>query len=647
VPDLFPRTKLTLAMPDGALREPRLWVERFCLYADGDKPFREITLKPGLNIIWSPDARNEQDSIGHGAGKTTFCRLLRFCLGEKSFGSDVQEERIKSSFPTGKVGVELHLDGERWAIVRHFRRYSRDTILRGGTLEQAFSGEHDTETMATFISAVQDTFFVGVHELFPKKVNPEEVWGAALAWLSRDQECRFDGALDWRHAHTESESPIRNLKLEERSQVARALLGCISSDEADLDDSSGASSPSPAEVEADRLLWGIARIQQRLAAALGSDVALGIGELDLDLLEHTVRDRFPNLPSLQISAVRRARQNAFSTLQRATQRLRELESSLNAHLRTHAATEALLAQKRGVVDHYASSITISENPACRVCAVPLDRIFEEGCPCSTADADIEAVRRRHELAVSEVGALEVQVTSSKKALTALELSVEREKSTEHNAQQAFKDAENAEDQALQSSTDGDRLFNQLESLKSLVHDHQACLSQIAEEGKEKAKRTQRLKILRADSRAVIQRLSARFDDVIRELFPGEVSGAVSLDGAKLELTVGPGERSTAAIDSWKAVAFDLSALTLACEGTAQLPPWLLHDSPREADLGESIYARLFSFVASLEGTVQFQYIVTTTTPPPEDMQKLPHLRATLKGGPPSERLLKCDLGESV
>ena len=292
MPDLFPRTKLTLAMPDGALSEPRFWVERFCLYADGNEPFREITLKPGLNIIWSPDARNEQDSIGHGAGKTTFCRLLRFCLGEKSFGSDMQEDRIKSSFPTGKVGLELHLDGERWAIVRHFRRHRRDAILRGGTLEQALSGEHDTENMATFVSCVQDAFFAGVHELFPKKVSQEEVWGAALAWLSRDQECRFDGALDWRHAQTDSESPVRNLKLEERSQVARALLGCISSDEADLDDASGASTPSPSEVEADRLLWGIARIQQRLAAALGSDVSLGIGELDLDLLEHTVRDRF-------------------------------------------------------------------------------------------------------------------------------------------------------------------------------------------------------------------------------------------------------------------------------------------------------------------------------------------------------------------
>ena len=376
-------------------------------------------------------------------------------------------------------------------------------------------------------------------------------------------------------------------------------------------------------------------------------MSLGIGELDLDLLEHTVRDRFPNLPSLQIAAVRRARQNAFSALQRATERLRELEHDLNTHLRIRTGIETLLVQKRGVVDHYASSITISENPACRVCAVPLDRIFEEGCPCSTVDTDLEVVRERHELAVTEVGTLEAEVLDSKKTLTALDSTVLQAKSAEQDAAQTFRAADAAEEEALQASTDGDRLLDQLESLKRLVRDHLDCLSQIAEDGETKAERTQRLRILRANSRLVIQKLSNRFDDVLRELFPGEVTGAVSLDGAELELTVGPGERSTAAIDSWKSVAFDLSALTLACEGAAQLPPWLLHDSPREADLGESIYARLFSFVASLEGTVQFQYIVTTTTPPPEDMQKLPHLRATLKGGPPSERLLKCDLGEFV
>src|SRR3546814_14292796 len=62
-------------------------------------------------------------------------------------------------------------------------------------------------------------------------------------------------------------------------------------------------------------------------------------------------------------------------------------------------------------------------------------------------------------------------------------------------------------------------------------------------------------------------------------------------GLSLKVQMG-GERSTAAIDSLKIVAFDLSALMMTIEGQTRLGGFLLHDSPREADLGRSIYNRL-------------------------------------------------------
>ncbi len=74
-----------------------------------------------------------------------------------------------------------------------------------------------------------------------------------------------------------------------------------------------------------------------------------------------------------------------------------------------------------------------------------------------------------------------------------------------------------------------------------------------------------------------------------------------IDGKGITLKVSQGgERSTAAIESLKVVAFDIAVLILALEGAASLPTFLLHDSPREADLGQSIYDRLFRFIQSLE-----------------------------------------------
>jgi hypothetical protein len=146
---------------------------------------------------------------------------------------------------------------------------------------------------------------------------------------------------------------------------------------------------------------------------------------------------------------------------------------------------------------------------------------------------------------------------------------------------------------------------------------------------------------------VVSDLSRKFDAVMRELVPADISGKVVLDGLGMQLKVElGGERSTAAIDSWKVVVFDLATLVMTIEGRARLFGFLLHDSPREADLGISLYARLFDFARTLERfgpSPLFQYIVTTTTEPPLEYRQEPWLRLTLRGAPAAERLLRADL----
>src|SRR3546814_2072455 len=91
---------------------------------------------------------------------------------------------------------------------------------------------------------------------------------------------------------------------------------------------------------------------------------------------------------------------------------------------------------------------------------------------------------------------------------------------------------------------------------------------------------------RAAASNVIQALSTRFDAVLHEFLPGIGAGEIKLDGKGLSLKVQMGgERSTAAIDYLKIVAFDISALMMTIEGQTRLGGLLLHDSTREADLG--------------------------------------------------------------
>jgi hypothetical protein len=131
--------------------------------------------------------------------------------------------------------------------------------------------------------------------------------------------------------------------------------------------------------------------------------------------------------------------------------------------------------------------------------------------------------------------------------------------------------------------------------------------------------------------------------------PDGVEGTVKLDGNGLKVDAqfaGRGEVSTAALDSLKIVAFDLAALHMAIEEKADLPAFLVHDSPREADLDGQLYERLFGLLHQWEessGAPCFQYIVTTTTAPPKELQSETYVRLQMSSTPPAMRLFRRDL----
>jgi hypothetical protein len=78
---------------------------------------------------------------------------------------------------------------------------------------------------------------------------------------------------------------------------------------------------------------------------------------------------------------------------------------------------------------------------------------------------------------------------------------------------------------------------------------------------------------------------------------------------------------------------------------------LVHDSPREADLGARIYRSFIRFVAGLQehfGSADlcpFQYVLTTTTPPPQELRSSDAIKLRLDAGKVSELLLRRNVGE--
>jgi len=262
------------------------------------------------------------------------------------------------------------------------------------------------------------------------------------------------------------------------------------------------------------------------------------------------------------------------------------------------------------------------------------------------DADLEATRRRQEQNKQELQQQESRLRADR----------ERRDQIQHELVPAQSDAEALRRRVVEVEAIRDARSDAWFKTRRLIDDvnrlEESLLAQEqrhrrAEEltGELDQKRAMTAAFREAQA-SVFYRLSRFFGAIIHEMAGPNAGGKVALDGNGLKLSVElGGERSTAAIDSLKVIAFDLAVMCMSIEGDLPLPAFLVHDSPREADLGLSVYHRLFHLVRHLEPKESlplFQYIVTTTTRPPNELSDKPWLRETL-GGATEARLLKRDL----
>ncbi len=113
----------------------------------------------------------------------------------------------------------------------------------------------------------------------------------------------------------------------------------------------------------------------------------------------------------------------------------------------------------------------------------------------------------------------------------------------------------------------------------------------------------------------------------------DVEGSIRFRGRQIRPTLVHNiDLTSAALETLKIICFDLAALISSVEGQGEHPRFLLHDGPREADMDAELYQRLFLLAAELQDAngsapANFQYIVTTTEPPPETLQTTPWLLA--------------------
>ncbi len=652
--ELFERQALSVTPADDT-SQPRFWFRRLVIYAEPWSVVRKIDLRPGLNIIWSPDpaepdSRGERKGAtapGHGAGKTLVCRLLRYCVGEANFAPEVQRTKIARSFREGRVGAELVIDGMPWAVVRSIGVMPFDMVREGKTLDEAIAGTIESTGISSFVGMLASQILTAPIAALISN-NAEQAWLATLEWLARDQECRFGKVAEWRSASSESGSP--KLSVGRATNVVRALVGAITPAEQRLEQQAG-------EIEKQRELagrnigrldWGIARSIPRISKFV--DLLVGElpgGELVVPRLRKAVADKIARVGTVntqgQFSSVESLEATHEDARAEATRIEREI-ADLNVKQKTAELMIKMIAKE---APGLSARIDDAETPLCPFCDVPVDRALAEGCKLSHKLPDLVTLRRRREEAEKDLREQRKVVEEAKAAIEELKPRLAAAREVREEGWKSVLIARRLQKERSDAWYGARRAGDDINDLQDLFASKTDAEIEIAALDARLAQTRESAATERNQHADVFLRLERHFDPLVRRLLGSDAIGHLSHDGNGLHLTVElGGDRSTPAIDSVKILAFDLAAMCRAMEGATHLPALLIHDSPREADLGLSIYHELFRLVVQLESigpAPLFQYIVTTTTRPPDELSVEPWLRLTVHGSPAQERLLGKDL----
>lgn len=652
-PDLFERTALSVNPPPG-VTQPALWVRRLTIWRASGDPVRTIELRPGLNFVWSPDPADvegprEAGDLGHGAGKTLFCRLLRYCLGEDRFAPEAQRLSIGSAFLNGWVSAEVMLNGALWGVLRPLGIGRGHFSVEGVLPEQLFDRLDKPTGMSPLRQAIEAQILTSDVAMRMPGLSAHDAWHVALAWLTRDQECRFDHVLDWRSADSDSESPVRAMSRGRLQDAMRVLIGAISAEEIVLQESVSAKTEAHKAQLQDvaRRQWSCERSRRGIIGVLGlKPDEVPEGKLGIESLQHAARRHLskvsqvsPDVDVSNLGDLRQRYRDAEKRVSDLTNKLAGLEGSLLPH-------QELLRQYRSELPFSSVHVREAEAPLCPICEVPIDRARAEGCKLSHKLPDPAKLKQQHEALTKKIGDQQAVVADVQSTIASLHQQLPPARASRDSIRQALGKAEKLNDQRSSAWFKSRRILDDIKRLGSDWDEWELARRQVSETAEQIEADRERLSAFRDRQAIVFDRLSARFDAIIRVTVGSSASGRVTLDGNGVRLVVQlGGERSTAAIESLKIIAFDLAVMCMSMEEETNLPAFLVHDSPREADLGLSVYHQLFSMVATLEGqdSSPFQYIVTTTTQPPPEFQKKPWLRLELHGAPATERLLRCDL----
>jgi hypothetical protein len=653
--------------PDPKRPDPVLWVREIGVFKTLDErkenEVRRIKLRRGLNILWAkpedehgPLRLYEPGLSGHASGKTTFCRILRHVLGEKHFANELVTRGVRETFEGGWVLGEVLINSDLWLVGRPFTLGAHPFCVRGITIDEYLKDKPPHQPFTAYLDELEKGTVNSLSVKTLPKSGESVQWPHLLQWLTRDQECRFIQITDWRSKLSRSESP--DMPVEDQHSLMRSVVGVLSEEERnEIEKNAKLNKEKETAIAEVPILQRQAQTDhQRLEASFGR----ALPTPDDPLLVQNVRTELTSALSKTESDIREldtdaellrlqdAHESAIKKTTEVVTEIRILDKQIG-ELNTKLQMHELKKTKKGAQD-FAASLA----PGVGYCRVPIEEAKEKGCTLAF-DQPRDLVSEKVLQSIVNLGA---EIQNDIENLTL------RKKSLDELLTKAKKEEGSASKQLMQYRTGLSKKRNELYNQRSEFLDR-IKLAQRANDAWRKADElARRIEKLDADilgsrskqakyrerSKKAVNDLSLIYEEIVRAVLGNLVSGAIELSGrdftCKIERN---GDVSSGAIDTIKILAFDLAALASSVSGQGDHPRFLLHDSPREADMAPLTYKRLFLWARKLEEAFEsqpsnFQYIITTTEAPPENLQTDPWLLdPVLDASLPEKRLLGVDL----
>jgi hypothetical protein len=614
-------------------KDPRLWIKRLALFESSDKresPLRSISFHRGLNIVWGvelPDDAGTNDEhpvtlSGHSVGKTTLCRLIRYCLGESNNGNSGAISRIKNAFPEGWVGMELVVGGQQWAVLKPIGRSGNSKAAKRTIIENLFDIDHKENRFINFIENLRSTMMSDLQASNPPDSGdrPYE-WKHLLAWLTRDQEARFQSLHDWRSPRSGSDALKFQKPKEHALYLIRLVLDLVQDKELAL-----SQSLADADSELSKLEEQITELRR-------------VPEYRFNEQERALKQVL-NLPQGTVLNIDETDWTSPIFLKRS-----ELDQTISAIQSDIEKIDWEIAQKRIWLSSYDESRRIfrdaiavteeaTEHPVDEDDTIRKLRTLR-GKDCDYGKVPFNECSYVQQRLVEENKIIDLQKKKEDRRVateTEQRLSILNQQQKDHDAVVVLLNE-------LRNKLSGDiarrrimeeklsNIRSQLQRLDYHIKQREIALDliegrvpntqllQLTTEatGLRKNIETQKheLETFQQSYGQRLQNIGAIYNDLIKNALSDTYSGKLQMPKGELQFRI---EEATGlsgeAVETLALVLTDVTAMVCSCKGIGCHPRFLLHDSPREADLDRHIYNRylqamwtLTNEFGGIEGTI--------------------------------------------